>query len=212
MYDIKQSTTAQPLIFFMTDSADHLTGKTGLSPTVTIRKVGGSFASPSGSVTEIANGWYQVAGNATDSNTLGPLILHATGTGADPTDMFFVIVAYDPQDSVRQGLTGLANAVPGAAGGLFIAGTNAATTITTSFTTTFTGSLTGNVNGSVGSVPVTVATAAALATAQTDITTIKGKTNSLTFTQAGNVDANIQLINDVPVTGNGQSATKFGVT
>jgi len=38
--------------------------------------------------------------------------------------------------------------LPGAAGGLFIAGTNAATAVTTSFTTTFTG----NVTGSVGSV------------------------------------------------------------
>ncbi len=42
-------------------------------------------------------------------------------------------------------------AVPGAAGGLFIAGTNAATTVTTSFTTTFTGNLTGSV-GSVTTV------------------------------------------------------------
>jgi hypothetical protein len=40
-------------------------------------------------------------------------------------------------------------AVPGAAGGLFIAGTNAATTITTALTTTFTGNLTGNVGGNV---------------------------------------------------------------
>lgn len=43
----------------------------------------------------------------------------------------------------------------GAAGGLFIAGTNAATTVTTSLTTTFTGNLTGSVGsvtGAVGSV------------------------------------------------------------
>jgi hypothetical protein len=40
-------------------------------------------------------------------------------------------------------------AVPGAAGGLFIAGTNAATSVTTAFTTTFTGNLTGNVGGNL---------------------------------------------------------------
>ncbi len=46
-----------------------------------------------------------------------------------------------------------AGAVPGAVGGLFIAGTNAATTITTALTTAFTGNLTGNVGGNVtGSV------------------------------------------------------------
>ena len=61
----------------------------------------------------------------------------------------------------------LPSATAGAAGGVFIAGTNAATVVTTSFTTTFTGdltgsvdSVTGNVGGSVGSVtdPVTVGT------------------------------------------------------
>lgn len=49
----------------------------------------------------------------------------------------------------------LPSATAGAAGGVFIAGTNAATTITTSLTTTFTGSVTGsvgNVTGAVGSV------------------------------------------------------------
>ncbi len=47
----------------------------------------------------------------------------------------------------------LPSATAGAAGGVFIAGTNAATSVTTSFTTTFTGNLTGNVGGNVtGSV------------------------------------------------------------
>lgn len=122
-YQVKQSSTAYPLVFFMTDSSDHITGKTGLSPTVTIRKPGGSFVSPSGAVTEIGNGWYQVAGNATDTNTLGPLLLHATATGADPTDMVFEVVAHDPQDGVRLGLTALPNVTQGNAGALVTSGT-----------------------------------------------------------------------------------------
>jgi len=96
-YPLKQSSTAQPLVFLMVDSTDHVTGKTGLSPTVTISKAGGSFASPSGSVSEVANGFYKVAGNATDTNTLGPLALHATATGADPTDVVYWVTAIDPQ-------------------------------------------------------------------------------------------------------------------
>lgn len=119
MYDIQQSTTAYPLVFFMNDSTDHVTGKTGLTPTVTLRKPGGSFASPAGAVTEIANGWYQVAGNATDSNTLGPLLLHATGTAADPCDTLYNVVAYNPQVNFST------NAAAGASGGLHILGTNA---------------------------------------------------------------------------------------
>jgi hypothetical protein len=105
VYQVKQSTTAYPLVFFMTDSSDHVTGKTGLSPTVTVSKAGASFGSPSGAVSEIANGWYKVAGNATDSGTLGALALHATATGADPADCVFEVVAFDPQDAVKLGLT-----------------------------------------------------------------------------------------------------------
>ena len=69
-------------------------------------------------------------------------------------------------------------------------------------TATLTGNLTGNVGGSVGSV--TGLTAA-------DVGAIKAKTDSLNFTTAGLVDANIQQINDVTITGNGQTGTEFGV-
>ena len=95
-YAIQQSTASQPLVFLMIDSSDHVSGKTGLSPTVTISKNGGAFASPAGSVTEIGSGLYKVAANAGDSDTLGPLVLHATATGADPTDWLYPVVAYDP--------------------------------------------------------------------------------------------------------------------
>lgn len=122
---LKQSSTAQELLFLMIDSADHVSPKTGLSPTVTIRKAGGSFASPSGAVSEIANGWYKVAGNATDTNTLGPLLLHASATGADPSDVEFAVVAFDPQDAVRIGMSSLPNAAAEAAGGLYTRGTGA---------------------------------------------------------------------------------------
>ena len=42
---------------------------------------GGSFAGVSGAVSEIGLGLYKIAGNATDSNTVGELWIHATGTG-----------------------------------------------------------------------------------------------------------------------------------
>ncbi len=121
----KQSNTTYPLFFLMVDSTDHVTGKTGLSPTVTISKNGGSFASPSGAVSEVGNGLYKVAGNATDSNTLGELWIHATGTGADPTDTAYTVVPYDPFDAVRLGLTALPNAAAEAAGGLYTRGSGA---------------------------------------------------------------------------------------
>lgn len=108
---LKQSSTAQPLMFLMIDSSDHISAKTGLSPTVTLSKSGGSFASPAGAVTEVANGWYKVAGNATDTGTLGPLILHATGTAADPVDIEYEVVAVDPQ-SATAFVTGVNSLAP----------------------------------------------------------------------------------------------------
>jgi len=43
-----------------------------------------------------------------------------------------------------------------------------------------------------------------------DITAIKAKTDSLTFTVAGNVDANIQRVNDVAVAGTGALGDEWG--
>jgi hypothetical protein len=91
-----------------------------------------------------------------------------------------------------------------------------------------TGNVGGNVNGSVGSLgaqakldvnaevdtaisDAALATAANLATVDTVVDAIKAKTDSLTFTSAGIVDANVQQINDVTITGDGQVGTEFGV-
>lgn len=43
-----------------------------------------------------------------------------------------------------------------------------------------------------------------------DVTAIKAKTDSLTFTVANQVDSNVQYVNDTQVTGNGQSGTEWG--
>lgn len=97
MIKIRQKdSTSYPINFLMVDSTDHITGKTGLTPTVTLSKNGAAFGAAAGAVTEIANGWYSLAGNATDRNTLGELLVHATASGADQFDIQYAIVAYDP--------------------------------------------------------------------------------------------------------------------
>lgn len=97
---IKQNSATLALVFFMVDSTDHVTGKTGLTLTVTLSKNGAAFAAPAGAVAEIGNGFYKVAANATDSNTLGILALTATATGADRCAMAYEIVANLESDSV----------------------------------------------------------------------------------------------------------------
>jgi hypothetical protein len=91
-FEIPLGNTTEPLPFLLIDEADHLTGLTGLLPTVTLRKPGGSFDTPSGAVSEVGNGWYEIAADADDADTLGPLILHAEAGGADPADTLYRVV------------------------------------------------------------------------------------------------------------------------
>lgn len=86
-YDIlKGGSTSVILVGPVILSSDHITGATGIALTVTISKNGAAFGSPSGVVTEIGSGWYKIAGNTTDSNTAGPIAVHATGAACDPFD------------------------------------------------------------------------------------------------------------------------------
>jgi hypothetical protein len=95
----------------------------------------------------------------------------------------------------------LPSATAGAAGGLFIAGANAATSITTALTA----NITGNLSGSVGSVTGAVGSVTGLTAS--DVGAIKAKTDSLTFTVASSVDANIQHVNDTVIQGTGAVGT-----
>jgi hypothetical protein len=95
-YAIQQSNTLEPIRFLLVLSADHITGATGQTPTVTIAKNTGVFVTPAGAVTEVGNGWYSIAPNAVDASTLGPLLLHATATACDPTDDQYDVVSYNP--------------------------------------------------------------------------------------------------------------------
>ena len=71
----------------MVDSTDHVTGKTGLTLTITASKNGAAFASITPTVTERGDGWYSIAITAAHTDTEGDLALHITGSGADPSDV-----------------------------------------------------------------------------------------------------------------------------
>jgi len=100
-YEVQNNSPNYPLVFLLVLSADHVSPATGLTPVVTLSKNGAAFASPAGAVSEIANGWYKVAGNATDTGTLGPIILHAAVATADDTDVVYPVVAVNPQSATN---------------------------------------------------------------------------------------------------------------
>lgn len=96
---LKLSTAANRMVF-MADSADHVTGKTGLTLTITASKDGAAFASITPTVTERGSGWYALALTTTHTNTLGALAYHVTAAGADPADFFDQVAADLPGASV----------------------------------------------------------------------------------------------------------------
>lgn len=69
--------------FFMADSSDHVSGKTGLTITAERALDGGSFASCANAATEMSAGWYKIDLAATDLNG-NTVALKFTSTGADP--------------------------------------------------------------------------------------------------------------------------------
>lgn len=97
MRKAKQS-TAKNVMVLMVDSTDHVTGKTGLTMTITASKDGGAFASISPTVTERGNGWYSLALTASHTDTLGDLALHISGAAADPADMVLLVEARSVDD------------------------------------------------------------------------------------------------------------------
>jgi len=92
MYFLPQANTSLVVEFLLVLSSDHITGATGKTPTVTISKNGAPFATPQGAVSEIGNGRYMLAPSRADTDTVGPLALHATAAGCDPTDRDFAVV------------------------------------------------------------------------------------------------------------------------
>lgn len=99
--ELKQNQTAHGLEFRLYDAVtgNPATGKAA-SVSVTLSKNGGAFAACAGLIVEIGNGWYQVAANATDCNTLGLLLLRAVASGCLLTEWSYQVVARDPDAAV----------------------------------------------------------------------------------------------------------------
>lgn len=165
----KQSTITN-YQFFMVDSTDSISGKTGLTPVVTLSKDGAAFGAAAGAITEVGLGWYNVALTIVDTGTLGSLTLHATATGADPCDPPVNQVCLDLPGATVSSVTGN------------VAGSVASVV----------GNVGGNVVGSVASVTAGVTLAAsavqAIWNALTSALTTTGSIGKLLVT---NVDAAI---------------------
>lgn len=159
-------------------------------------------------VTEIATGvWDRLTSALTTVGSAGKLLvdnLNATvSSRASQTTLDTLDDFVDTEVAAIKTKTDfLPSATAGSAGGLFIAGTNAATTITTALTTTITGNLTGSVGSVTGltaaNLDVAVSSRASQTTldtlddfVDTEVAAIKAKTDQLTFGTANRVDAQV---------------------
>lgn len=143
--------------------------------------------------------WANIGGPTTTVNLSGTTVAAVTGAVGSVTGLTASDVG-----SIKTKTDFLPSATAGAAGGVFIAGTNAATTVTTSFTTTFTGNLT----GSVGSIATGGIAAASFATGAIDAAALAADAGTeigtavwATTTRLLTAGTNIVLAKGVGVTG-----------
>lgn len=147
---LKQSTAANVAVL-MVLSSDRDTGATGLSTggfTVSVSKDGSSFSTITPTITELGNGWYNLALTTTHTNTLGELLIHVTVSTADPYDEKCLVIAADLATTIENQVWNASRSSHTTSGTF---GEGAA-------------SVQGNVAGSVGSVASGGITSASFAT------------------------------------------------
>lgn len=136
----------------------------------------------------------KINGTSQTARDIGASVLLSSGSGTGQLDFTAGVVKANVTQcaggTVPSGA--IPNAVAGAAGGLFIAGANAATSITTALTANIIGNITGNLSGSVGSVTAGVTLAAAAIQAVWDALTANLTTaNSIGKRLADDIDATV---------------------
>lgn len=88
-------TTSRVVMLKLFLSSDHISVATGKTVAITISKNGGAFANPNAgatNATEVANGWYKVTLDTTDTGTVGDLVVRGTATSCDDTERVFGVV------------------------------------------------------------------------------------------------------------------------
>lgn len=105
---LKQSTAVTVVSPRMVDSTDGVTAETALTLSqsdIRLSKAGGAFAqkNESSSCTHMENGYYAIALNTTDTNTLGILELAIAESGAAPVERSYTVLSANAYDSLISG-------------------------------------------------------------------------------------------------------------
>lgn len=213
---LKQSTAIDIALGPFVDATDGVTAETGLTLSqadIRLKKNAGAWAqvNDATSATHEEAGWYEKELDATDTDTVGILLISVQESGALPVWREFQVLEEAVYDAMFAASAPgyLQPTIPGrtldvSAGGE--AGVDWAnvgsptTTVNLSGTNIDADQVVASVSGAVGSV--TGLTAA-------DVGAIKAKTDQLTFGVTNQVNANVESINATTVLGVGTSGDKW---
>jgi hypothetical protein len=142
------------------------------------------------SVVAGGSGGVLISGTNSGTTTLGALTVTGATTHTGATTFTGAITGSNASNNLR--INGVA---PGAAGGVFIAGTNAATSITTALTANITGNLSGSVGSVTGHTPQTGDSFARIGATGSGLTSLASAANLATV--AGYIDTEVAAIKAV---------------
>jgi hypothetical protein len=221
---LKQSTARAIAFGPFLDETDGKTAEVSLSISQTdirIKKTEGNWAQKNAAqlLLHEENGWYEISLDATDTATLGEMVVAVHKPGALPVWDKFMVVPTNVYESVISGTTVL-NTNASQWAGVSTSASDIAllpdTTILNVNAVQWNGVSTSasdvavvnqgaviaaSVSGAVGSVSGLTAS---------DVGDIKTKTDQLTFTKANELDSNMQSVNGVTINGDG-AGTPMGV-
>ena len=212
MFQIKQNEATavrRRIPILLVDITDGFTPETAITaPTINVSKNGAAIASGAGTFAEIGNGQYYYEFTAGEVDTLGWISVNAEkATVSRDYNAVVQVMAYDPMDIVRLGLTSIPNVAQGTTGSISTGNATGQVTVATnndktgyalSATQTFsvTGNITGNVSGSVGSVTgavgsVTGNVSGSVASVVGAVGSVTGAVGSVTGNVGGNVTGSV---------------------
>lgn len=126
-FKLVEATAARRRFYlYLVDATDGITPETGEAagqPQVSVN--GAGFGNTSATLTAIGNGSYYVELLDTELAALGSILVRYKSANTCEFQERGLVVAYDPYDAVRLGVTALPNAAAEAAGGLYTRGTGA---------------------------------------------------------------------------------------
>jgi len=81
------------ITFVMVDASGNEVSGLGAGFTLEIAKNGGAFAASGGTKAEMSDGWYTYLSTAAEADTVGPVSIRVTGTGAIQQNLEYVVKA-----------------------------------------------------------------------------------------------------------------------